>query len=649
MEVAGLSIGAVALIGTFKDCIDLFSMITAARSLGRDAEILDTKLDVEKMLFLQWADRVGLVKPDGYDTRLDDPVTHQTVARVLSSVRTLLSEGKALQERYGLRPFEKYRDLAQITNGGDEASRSRMIRFLRDVEQIGTGRIISVSKNNTLVPDKTENNTKTKAYSTTDRFRWVVSDKDKFIGLVGELSYFNSRLNALVPGNVSSIMSMTEEDLSNLRNTTKLNLIVEVAVGHQPPVVEAARRVINQNRILQRLWFRWIDDRRKSVMDAHFKTLRWALNPPEGAMKWDDLCVWLQQGSGIFWLAGKPGSGKSTLMKYLYTHPRTKQLLGTWAKDFELIFADFFFYHLGMEEQKSQEGLLRGILFQVLDTDPLLIETVLPNMWREAIKTENEADHSLAMPSIVEMRTSILALCRDQCVKRKLFLMIDGLDEYNGRHMEAASFFQELGRSANVKILIASRPEPAFVAAFARSPKMNLQDLTREDVAEYINDTVTSHPYMAILSAMSPKGPKEIVNELITKASGVFLWVVLACRSILDGFADFDTISDLKARVDELPPELEDLFRHMLSKILGRYREQGVKILRLIFDNQSKKEVDPVPTLGLALIDEYGLRTDFRGPSLSYLPQDQQYLKCMMMEGRLRSRCCGLLEIQNTS
>jgi hypothetical protein len=52
-----------------------------------------------------------------------------------------------------------------------------------------------------------------------------------------------------------------------------------------------------------------------------------------------------------------------------------------------------------MEEQKSQEGLLRGILFQVLDTAPLLIETVLPNMWREAIKTENEADHSLAIHS----------------------------------------------------------------------------------------------------------------------------------------------------------------------------------------------------------------------------------------------------------
>ena len=38
-EVAGLVLGAAsvaALVGVFKDCVDLFSMISAARSLGSD-------------------------------------------------------------------------------------------------------------------------------------------------------------------------------------------------------------------------------------------------------------------------------------------------------------------------------------------------------------------------------------------------------------------------------------------------------------------------------------------------------------------------------------------------------------------------------------------------------------------------------------
>src|SRR3569833_653148 len=88
-EVAGLVLGTVALVGTFKDCVDLYSYISAAKSLGRDRELLETKLDVEKTLLLQWADRIGLMK-EGYDRRLDDPETLQAVTRVLTCVFLLL-------------------------------------------------------------------------------------------------------------------------------------------------------------------------------------------------------------------------------------------------------------------------------------------------------------------------------------------------------------------------------------------------------------------------------------------------------------------------------------------------------------------------------------------------------------------------------
>jgi type II secretory ATPase GspE/PulE/Tfp pilus assembly ATPase PilB-like protein len=40
---------------------------------------------------------------------------------------------------------------------------------------------------------------------------------------------------------------------------------------------------------------------------------------------------WLQEGRGIFHVAGKLGSGKSTLMKFLFNHPETRRQLLTWA------------------------------------------------------------------------------------------------------------------------------------------------------------------------------------------------------------------------------------------------------------------------------------------------------------------------------
>lgn len=44
--------------------------------------------------------------------------------------------------------------------------------------------------------------------------------------------------------------------------------------------------------------------------------------------KWTN---WLSSGNGIFHIAGKLGSGKSTLMKFLCSHPQTKVALQKWA------------------------------------------------------------------------------------------------------------------------------------------------------------------------------------------------------------------------------------------------------------------------------------------------------------------------------
>jgi len=74
MEAVGSAISIISLAGTFNDCIDLFSMIAIAKSIGKDFKILSVKLDIEKTLLLQWAEHVRLVHQD-YDRRLDSPRT----------------------------------------------------------------------------------------------------------------------------------------------------------------------------------------------------------------------------------------------------------------------------------------------------------------------------------------------------------------------------------------------------------------------------------------------------------------------------------------------------------------------------------------------------------------------------------------------
>ena len=72
-EIAGLALGAVGivgLVGAFKDTLELIDLIADTGNLGRELQLLITKLDIEKTLLLRWADAFGLTSRN-YDKRLD--------------------------------------------------------------------------------------------------------------------------------------------------------------------------------------------------------------------------------------------------------------------------------------------------------------------------------------------------------------------------------------------------------------------------------------------------------------------------------------------------------------------------------------------------------------------------------------------------
>lgn len=85
---------------------------------------------------------------------------------------------------------------------------------------------------------------------------------------------------------------------------------------------------------------------------------------------------WLETSDDIFWVQGKAGSGKSTFMKFLFEHQQTQVYLRRWAAG-DVIAAAFFFWRAGSSElEKSYLGLLRGLLYQILQERPKLIELV---------------------------------------------------------------------------------------------------------------------------------------------------------------------------------------------------------------------------------------------------------------------------------
>lgn len=88
---------------------------------------------------------------------------------------------------------------------------------------------------------------------------------------------------------------------------------------------------------------------------------------------WDDFGVWLKSGQGLYWINGKAGSGKSTLMSYICQHGRRLEYLRRWCPNRLLLTPSYFFWAAGSTQQKSIDGLLRSLIYQILTGCPELV------------------------------------------------------------------------------------------------------------------------------------------------------------------------------------------------------------------------------------------------------------------------------------
>lgn len=136
--------------------------------------------------------------------------------------------------------------------------------------------------------------------------------------------------------------------------------------------------------ILNTLLYPSITDRYEQVAEAHKKTFDWIFDHfDEGTRLWTNFSQWLRTGQGLYWINGKVASGKSTLMRYIVTDEKTEPLLRQWADPLPLCQPSFFFWNSGTPEQRSQTGLLRSLLHDILRQHRELVPVVLPRQWAQ--------------------------------------------------------------------------------------------------------------------------------------------------------------------------------------------------------------------------------------------------------------------------
>lgn len=326
---------------------------------------------------------------------------------------------------------------------------------------------------------------------------------------------------------------------------------------------EAKNHGINR-AILESLHFAQIKERQNDIPKAHKDTFKWIFNDNGSG----NFTNWLTKSSGIFWVTGKPGSGKSTLMKFISGHKTTKSLATAWASPKPLLLASHFFWFGGTKLQKSQGGLLRTLLFQILSNAPQLISEVFP----DRISSQFQYLEAWSLEELSGAFERLQALTTIPC---RIFILVDGLDEYSGQGTEVTDFLNAITKSPDIKVCCASRPWQEFRGAFHNVfGQIQIHDLTSEDMRVYVQSTLRQNERFQKLQLSQEAHEEPLIDCICMKAEGVFFWVSLVVKSLVRGLNNNDGLETLQRRVSEFPPDLDQFFQRMVDSIEDVYKAE---------------------------------------------------------------------------
>lgn len=296
-------------------------------------------------------------------------------------------------------------------------------------------------------------------------------------------------------------------------------------------------------RLIEVLKFDSIQSREQAIKRAHGQTCKWLPEHPE-YRNWLDRRL-ISNHHGFLWVRGKPGAGKSTIMKYAYSELRIR------ARPASATIA-FFFNARGEGLEKSVTGMFRSLLWQLL------------HKFRDlSVKLKDqdflclEKGECPPLDTLEDMfSTAVLSLGN-----RSLTCFIDALDESDEQQVvEMIHFFESLAEQASstrieFRVCFSSRHYPYI--DIRRGRQIVLETLTqhRQDMESYVKDRLRI-------------GETETYDSMrlgiIEKAAGVFLWVVLVVQILNKEYRTGRMA--LETRLAELPSSLSELFEDILRR-----------------------------------------------------------------------------------
>ncbi|KAI0414392.1 hypothetical protein F5X98DRAFT_377847 [Xylaria grammica] len=408
-------------------------------------------------------------------------------------------------------------------------------------------------------------------------------------------------------------------------------IIVELG-GH----INETYRSTMRNELCDSLWFRKIDQRQSEIKEPAPSTLDWlfeSISDEHSSLDvtWSNFKQWLREDTSTYWISGKAGSGKSTLIAHIVNDPRTLEELDVWSNGHKLEILSFFFWRAGSQIQNSVSGLLRSLLYQLCHLEDAIADTVISFL---SSPTRKKTTGTLPRLLIPAWRDRHLLECISKAIQSsqdlRFCIFIDGLDEFTGSYDHLVDLIEQLQRFHNVKFCVSSRPELELAERFRGLKTLRLQDLNRGDIEKFVNQSLEK-------TKLSEDYRVRLSSDVVQRAEGVFLWASLVTQSLVKGSKAGDNAEIMQQRLNSLPRDMHQLFEQMLSNTDPVYRRESlpfyIELMKLSTEIPAVEEIAHIATITIARLD-----TQING-------YEEFVNQCERTQIQIATQSAGLLEI----
>jgi ankyrin repeat protein len=297
------------------------------------------------------------------------------------------------------------------------------------------------------------------------------------------------------------------------------------------------------DKFMTDLGFNLMDSRLATIGAPHTDTCDWLFNN-KGYLRWDDR-HFRSSHHGFLWIKGKPGAGKSTLMKHALQHMQSHN-------QSQSTILSYFFNARGHGLEKTTEGMYRSLLHQVFTRCPRRLPTPLPR-YSAAWVSEN-----WPVPILQDwLRQAVLGFGAE----RKFICYIDALEECDERSIRLAiNHFEELGewadsRAIHLSICFASRHYPSISIRYHETINLDVEDQHHHDIETFVSRELHGER----------RSRRELRSEILERCSGVFLWAALVVQILNEMVDRGATHSQLLAELIRVPDGVEALLQNIMS------------------------------------------------------------------------------------